>query len=67
MEKPVCVVVLRDNSLTSYPPAHMRSRVLSVVHLGYEHNLCYYCRMGESVSSETTGAYALLSLVTGDE
>ena len=27
MEKSVCVVVLGDNSLTSYPPAHMRGRI----------------------------------------
>ena len=27
MEKPVCVVVLHDNSLMSYLPSHMRSRI----------------------------------------
>ena len=44
MEKPVYVFVLHDSSLTSYPTEHMR---MSVVRLGYEHNLCYYCRMDE--------------------
>ena len=27
MEKPVCFVVLHENRLTSYPPAHMRIRI----------------------------------------
>ena len=41
-------------SLTSYPPAHIRNRIgfacCSFKNFGYEHNLGYYCRMGESVS-----------------
>ena len=27
MENPVSFIVLHDNSLTSYPPAHMRSGI----------------------------------------
>ena len=65
MQKPVCVV-LHDNSLTSDPP-ESSDRDLSVVRLGYEHNLCYYCRMSESVSSDTAGVRALLSVITEDK
>ena len=41
-------------------------RGLSVC-LGYEHNVCYYCPMGESVYSDKAGTHTLLSVVTEED
>ena len=69
MEKPVCVVALHDNSLTSDPLAHVSIRigVFSVVHLGYGYDTYYYCRVCVSVSSNTDCILALLSVITEED
>ena len=57
--EPVCVIEMRDNSLTSDHPAHLPIRIWAY--------LCCYCRMGESKPSDPAGAYALLSVVAEDD